>query len=145
MRLQRTSSLLLTASIALFVGGCAGTDDVVTSLAPLSEDGTAGDAADLQATLATPDHPAAGPMAVDPRQRGYLDALTAAGIRRTSELAALAIGSYVCQGRAAGQSDQAVWDFVFPLVRGDVDHLEASMTAHDATAGYLRAATERLC
>ena len=38
----------------------------------------------------------------------------------SSNLAALSIGSYVCQARAAKQNDHAVWDFVLPLVRSDV-------------------------
>ena len=56
------------------------------------------------------------------------------------------------EAKAAGQSDQAVWDFVFPLVRGDVHDMnpDATMTAmapqvHDATAEYIRIATDRLC
>ena len=44
----------------------------------------------------------------------------AAGVKPSSDLLALTIGSYVCQARAAKQSDQAVWDFVLPLVRNDV-------------------------
>ena len=66
---------------------------------------------------------------------------------------ALSIGSYVCQARAAGQSDQAVWDFVLPLVRGDVARLACRCVGcvddraqvDDATAEYIRIATERLC
>ena len=59
-------------------------------------------------------------MTVTTQQRGYLDALAAAGVRPSDDLMALSIGSYVCQARAAKQSDQAVWDFVLPLVRSDV-------------------------
>ena len=54
------------------------------------------------------------------QQRAYLDALKAAGVRPSSDLLALSIGSYVCQARAAKQSDQAVRDYVTPLVRNDV-------------------------
>ena len=91
-------------------------------------------------------------IVVTAEQRAYLDALAGAGVRRSTDLVALSIGSYVCQARAAGQSDQAVWDFVFPLVRGDVHDMnpDATMTAmapqiHDATAEYIRIATDRLC
>lgn len=90
------------------------------------------------------------------RQRAYLDALGGAGVHPSSELLALSIGTYVCQARAAGQSDQAVWDFVVPLVRGDVhdahpmprsDSSIATMAARvdQATDGYIRVATEQLC
>ena len=59
-------------------------------------------------------------MTVTAQQRAYLDALAAAGVTPSSDLLALSIGSYVCQARAARQNDQAVWDFVVPLVRSDV-------------------------
>ena len=90
-------------------------------------------------------------MIVTGQQRAYLDALAAAGIRPSDDLLALSIGSYVCQARAAKQSDQAVWDFVLPLVRSDVRHGgPSSMTpsaaeVNAATADYIRIATERLC
>jgi hypothetical protein len=72
-------------------------------------------------------------------------------VRPSSELLALSIGSYVCQARAAEQSDQAVWDFVLPMVRGDVRDSHVSLQAPPAgqvnsvTADYIRIATERLC
>jgi hypothetical protein len=90
-------------------------------------------------------------LVVTAQQRGYLDALSAAGVQRSSDLAALSIGSYVCQARAAKQTDQAVWDFVLPLVRSDVRDGRLSSIApttadvDSATAEYIRIATERLC
>ncbi|ORB30913.1 DUF732 domain-containing protein [Mycolicibacterium parafortuitum] len=94
-------------------------------------------------------------LVVTPNQQDYLDALGAAGVTPSSELSALSIGSYVCQARAAGQPDQAVWDFVAPLVRNDLRGAEESdgaraesPSADDtdaATADYIRIATERLC
>ncbi|PRC48404.1 DUF732 domain-containing protein, partial [Mycobacterium sp. ITM-2017-0098] len=59
-------------------------------------------------------------LVVTPHQQSYLDALHAAGVMPSSDLSALSIGSYVCQARAARQTDEAVWDFVAPLVRNDV-------------------------
>ena len=68
------------------------------------------------------------------------------------DLIALSIGSYVCQSRAAKQSDAAVWDFIVPLVRSDVRDIDnLSSTAPSAaevdavTANYIRIATDRLC
>jgi hypothetical protein len=90
-------------------------------------------------------------LVVTPQQRAYLDTLKAAGVKPSSDLIALSIGSYVCQSRAAKQSDQAVWDFVVPLVRSDVRGTRlASMAPSPAevdavTADYIRIATERLC
>ena len=90
-------------------------------------------------------------MVVTSQQRAYLDALNAAGVKPSSELMALRIGSYVCQARAAKQSDQAVWDVVLPLVRGDVRTAHLSSTGpsmdevNSATADYIRIATDKLC
>ena len=84
-------------------------------------------------------------------QRDYLEALGTAGVHPSSQLRALSIGSYVCQARAAGQSDQAVWDYVAPMVRSDVADVHASspqsthMAAEMATAEYVRIASEKLC
>jgi hypothetical protein len=72
-------------------------------------------------------------------------------VKPSSDLVALRIGSYVCQARAAKQSDQAVWDLVVPLVRNDVR--EATMSTvtpstgevNSTTADYIRIATDRLC
>lgn len=93
-----------------------------------------------------------GTLAVSPAQRGYLDALAATGIHPSSELRALSIGSYICQARAAGQTDQAVWDYVAPMVRSDVADSRASApqmtagpTGDTAIDAYVRAATQRLC
>ena len=90
-------------------------------------------------------------MVVTGQQRGYLDALSAAGVQPSSDLMALRIGSYVCQARAAKQSDQAVWDVVVPLVRGDVRTARLKTSAASAdevnsvTADYIRIATAKLC
>jgi Protein of unknown function (DUF732) len=90
-------------------------------------------------------------LTVTAQQRAYLDALTHAGVRPSTDLLALSIGSYVCQARAAKQSDQAVRDYVTPLVRGDVRNAQMNAVAPppsevDAvTADYIRIATERLC
>jgi hypothetical protein len=90
-------------------------------------------------------------LIVTAQQRAYLDALKAAGVNPSSDLLALSIGSYVCQARAAKQSDQAVWDFVVPLVRNDVRDAKMSSIAPSTgevdskTADYIRIATERLC
>ncbi|HNM83317.1 MAG: DUF732 domain-containing protein [Mycobacterium sp.] len=154
---ERAPSFLLTATLpalAFLIGGCATPSDVATSMVPLEEPGMAG--AVSGRALAAPTGATTGNAGVSPRQQTYLDGLTSAGVRRSTDLAALSIGSYICQGRAAGQTDQAVWDFVFPMVRGDLEHLGGhvgghvtdsgqKLSARDATTRYLRIATERLC
>lgn len=100
-----------------------------------------------------PRQPAAEPhlITVTGKQRTYLDAVREAGLQPSEDLVALSIGSYVCQARAARLSDQAIWDFVFPLVRNDVGdtHSAALGPSRDdinaATAKYIRIASEQLC
>ena len=91
---------------------------------------------------------------VTPTQRGFLDALAAAGVHPSSELEALSIGSHVCQAHAAGQSDQAVWDYIAPDgaqrrqrlgIVGAAAHRPRAAGATQATADYIRIATQRLC
>ena len=111
-----------------------------------------------ESTAALPGPPQPGPqsnaLVVTPHQRAFLDALQSAGIHPSSDLTALSIGSYVCQARAAKQTDQAVWDYVVPLVRNDIrgphdDGVAAPAAAagdvQSATSDYIRIATERLC
>ena len=144
----------MIAVLALLLSGCAGTGDITARVAPTAQPGSSTDSDGPGGAMAAPNSSGPSNVAVSPRQRGYLDALAAAGVHRSTDLMALSIGSYVCQARAAGQSDQAVWDFVFPLVRGDVATLmtaptpirpRPAMPVHDATAEYIRIATERLC
>ena len=96
-----------------------------------------------------------GRLELTDTQRGYLDALITAGIHPSSELRALSIGSYVCQARAAGQREQAVREYIAPMVRSDVADAQAAappsvdavaaVPADVAIAGYIRIASERLC
>lgn len=94
-----------------------------------------------------------GKLTLSVQQRAYLNALPAAGVDPSDDLMALRIGSYICQAKSAGQSDQAIWDFVQPLVASDVEDAdvvispvgptEAQIDA--ATHRYIRIATEQLC
>lgn len=148
MALVLALAALIVASAAVLVSGCASDDDVMTTAAPPNGDIAQSDLGQAGPTGAT----GSINFKITADQRSYLDALVRAGVHRSNDLMALSIGSYVCQARAAGQSDQGVWDFVFPLVRGDVHDMfpSATMTAmapqvHDATAQYIRIATEQLC
>ena len=141
-------SLSLVACAAFVASGCSMSDDVIAGMGlPTSDSASVG--AGLQAISQPPVSESA--MVVTPEQQAYLDALNAAGVRPSSELVALSIGSYVCQARAANQTDQAVWDFVLPMVRGDVRDSAVSSTAPPAgevnsvTADYIRIATDKLC
>ena len=141
-------SLLVAASVAAVLCGCAPGEDVMTTAVP---QGTVA-GAPSRPMLPPPGRGQSGNFTVTPEQRAYLDALNKAGVDPSSDLMALSIGSYICQAHAAGQSDQAVRDFVLPLVRGDLHdaHPDVAVTSmatqvDDVTAAYMRIATDRLC
>jgi hypothetical protein len=149
---KRPAASLLVASAAALLTGCSFADNMMATVGlPASETAPA----HLQGGLRPPGPPqpggASNALIVTGQQRAYLDALKAAGVKPSSDLLALSIGSYVCQARAAKQSDQAVWDFVVPLVRNDVRDAKMSSVAPSTgevdskTADYIRIATERLC
>ena len=135
---------------AWLLAGCGSAGDLISSVA-LPSHQTSGYAEGVD--LGAPDvDPHAGTVALTPAQREYLDALWAEDVRPSSDLRALSIGSYVCQAKAAGQSEQAVWDLVAPMVRSDVANAHATSPRpsadpdSDAVVGrYIRIATQRLC
>ncbi len=107
------------APAAWLLAGCGSGSDLISTVALPSQQTTGyDDGADMP--MAGDAGRLSGTPELTPAQRDYLAALAAAGIRPTSELRALSIGAYVCQARAAGQSDQTVWDSVAPMVRSDV-------------------------
>lgn len=142
---------------AALLTGCSATDGLMTSVElPAGAAAQQADPGDAAAASALPSLPGASSvppakLVVTGQERAYLDALAAGGVHPSSDLLALSIGSYVCQARAAGQSPQAVWDFVYPLVHGDVRNAHLNSTAptqadvNAATDKYIRIATERLC
>jgi uncharacterized protein DUF732 len=147
------------ACAALMVSGCGVGDDVMATIGMPPSESAAGTSAQSFAEPPAPDPGKEPKMVVTPAQQSFLDALGAAGIKPSSELSALSIGSYVCQARAANQSDQVVWDFVLPMVRGDVRDANAAPNAspnvqaaappagqvNSATADYIRIAAATLC
>lgn len=145
--------MVIAASAVSLLTGCGAGDDMMAPLGLSASQITDTDAqaGDLPSAVAVPKSGRNGQLVVTGEQRGYLDALKAAGITPSSDLLALSIGSYVCQSRAAKQNDQAVWDFVLPLVRSDVRDSQSGDTApladevNAATADYIRIATARLC
>lgn len=156
-RILPTLFVLSVVPLAALLAGCALTGDIfnrdVTSTAPPPPAALPEDPADRGSDLPTPPEGAAEPgaLTVTGEQREYLDALRGAGVRKSSDLRALSIGSAVCQARAAKQSEQAVWEFILPLVRSDVRARRPSSMRtsaseiNTATADYIRIATERLC
>jgi hypothetical protein len=151
---KRQAASLLLVSAAALLTGCSVADNMMATVGlPTSETAPA----HLQGGGPRPPGPpqpgggGSDALIVTAQQRAYLDALKAAGVKPSSDLLALSIGSYVCQARAAKQSDQAVWDFVVPLVRNDVRDAKMSSIAPSTgevdskTADYIRIATQRLC
>lgn len=143
----RSATLVVAVSAASLLAACdAGGDMMAPLVLPTSQV----HGAQPQAVSAQPQQGHPGELATTSQQRGYLDELKASGIRPSSELLALSIGSYVCQAHAARLNDEAVRDFVLPLVRSDVGtaHTVDSPSAGEidaAATDYIRIATEHLC
>ncbi|MEO3759940.1 DUF732 domain-containing protein [Mycobacterium sp. B14F4] len=141
------AGLLLIGTAVAALSACSGEDVMATIGMPTTESAPAHGTSDA----APPGPPPAGgqsnALVVTDRQRGYLDALTAAGVEPSSDLLALSIGSYVCQARAARHDDQEVWDSVYPLVRSDVTDRMAppAPDVNAVTSDYIRIASDRLC
>lgn len=135
------------APAAWLMAGCTSSgDDMLKTVALPSEQSVDATVADSLGLVASAGRLEADQPNVTPAQRGYLDGLLAVGVHPTNDLRALSIGAYVCQARAAGQSDQAVWDAVAPMVRGDVATADTSTAGMDATIGqYIAIAQQRLC
>ena len=139
------------APAAWLLAGCSSSGgDLISTVALPAEQSARGDAFDV---VASPDaDELTGEPDLTESQRGYLDALLAAGVRPSNDLRALSIGAYVCQARAAGQSDQAVWESVAPMVRSDVAASQGGQAPEvafldvDTTIGsYIGIATQNLC
>jgi hypothetical protein len=145
------TSFLVASSAALLTGCSVAHDMMATVGLPTSETAPAHGQSGPQPPGPPQPNGDSNALIVTGQQRAYLDALKATGVEPSSDLLALSIGSYVCQARAAKQSDQGVWDFVVPLVRSDVRNTQMSSMApstdevNTATADYIRIATERLC
>jgi hypothetical protein len=137
---------LAVAGTAVTLTGCSAHEVMASIGLPTSSLTQDEEPATPPATAGQP-----GALKVTGRQRAYLDALSAAGVKASSDLIALSIGSSVCQAHAAKQTDQEVWDYVLPLVRNDIRSSELSVTPpttadiNSATADYIRIATDRLC
>jgi hypothetical protein len=159
---------LLVASSAALLTGCSVADDMMATVGlPTSESAPAHGQAGGQPPGPPQPNGESNALILTRQQRDYLDALKAAGVKPSSDLPALSIGSYVCQARAAKQSYQGVWDFVVPLVRSDVRNTHMRSMApptaasdsppaagsdsppaaevNSATADYIRIATDKLC
>jgi uncharacterized protein DUF732 len=143
---------MLVAACAALLTGCSVADDVMATVGmPTSETEPAPGQAGAQPPGPPQPNGDSNEVIVTGQQRAYLDALKAAGVKPSTDLLALSIGSYVCQARAAKQPDQVVWDFVVPLVRNDVRNTRMSSMApaadevNSATADYIRIATDKLC
>ncbi len=153
--LGSAAPILLLAGVmapaAGLLAGCGSGADLVSAVALPSQQ-TQGFVDGVGVPATAEGVAGSGRLDLTSAQHDYLDALNAAGIHPSSELRALSIGSYVCQARAAGQRDQAVWEYVAPMVRSDVADAQAAnpqapaaVPADVAIAGYIRAASERLC
>lgn len=143
------------APASLFFAGCSspGGDLISTVALPSEQSAAATESGGIDVEAAQLDGGrSTGTPDLSPAQRGYLDALLAAGVHPSNELHALSIGAYVCQAHAAGQSDQAVWDSVAPMVRSDVADIQSKdvpnvtyLDVDTTIAHYIGIATQKLC
>lgn len=152
-----TPNLLLAAGVvapaACLLAGCSsGGSDLISTVALPSMQSVeaSGAAGGLDMSASPGADRMTAPANVTPAQRSYLDALLAAGVRPSNDLHALSIGAYVCQARAAGQNDQAVWDAVAPMVRSDIAESGSTKPSDignvDPVIGhYIGIATQQLC
>jgi hypothetical protein len=148
------------APASIFLAGCSspGGDLISTVALPSEQSAAATESGGIDVGAAQLDGGqldggrSVGTPDLTPAQRGYLDALLAAGVHPSNELHALSIGAYVCQAHAAGQSDQAVWDSVAPMVRSDVADIQSKdvpnvtyLDVDTTIAHYIGIATQKLC
>lgn len=145
------ASSLLALATPLAATGCTSADDMLPTMT-VPPPGSAQSRAQAHGGAQSPEEGAdPDTISLTRAQRDYLDALRGAGVRPSSDLLALSIGSYVCQAHAAKQSDQAVRDYVTPMVRNDIRVTEWNAAAlpesriDAVTDDYIRVATERLC
>jgi hypothetical protein len=136
---------------AWLLAGCGSGGDLISTVALPSQE-TTGYAEGADLPMSADADRQAGKPNLTPAQRDYLGALAGAGIRPSNDLRALSIGAYVCQARAAGQSDQTVWDSVAPMIRSDVIGVSAgspqspAVTNVDTVVGnFIHIATQKLC
>lgn len=156
MATHRAVMVGFTASAACLLAGCGSGGDLISTVALPSQQ-TAAFAAGVDLPVSPGADRQSSSPDLTPAQRDYLMALDSVGIHSSNDLRALSIGAYVCQARAAGQSDQTVWDSIAPMVRSDV--IEASAGAQrslspqtaavanvDALVGdVIQIATRELC
>jgi len=139
------------APAAWLLAGCGSGGDLISNVALPSQQTTGyAEGADLR--LSPEGDRQSGKPELTPAQRDYLGALASAGIHPSNDLQALSIGAYVCQARAAGQSDKTVWDSVAPMIRSDVIGVSAgspqspAVTNVDTVVGnFIHIATQKLC
>lgn len=141
-----------SGSVACLLTGCGSGADLISNVA-LPAQQAPRPVNGVDAILPSDIDPQSGKLHLTTAQRSYLDDLTAAGIRPSTELRALSIGSFVCQARSAGQGDRAVWDHIAPMVRSDLadsqlstpQSAQSALPAEAAIASYVRIAVARLC
>lgn len=133
------------------LSGCGSGGDLISTVALPSQQ-TTGYVEGVDLPVSPDSGRQSGTPELTPAQRDYLTALGDAGIHPSNDLRVLSIGAYVCQARAAGQSDQTVWDSVAPMVRSDVVEASAGSPKTPAVANVdvivgnvIRIATQKLC
>ncbi|WP_067836174.1 DUF732 domain-containing protein [Nocardia lijiangensis] len=79
------------------------------------------------------------------KDRKFLEALKAQGVNPSSPDIALSIGSYVCQGVAAGASEADMTTFVNAMAGSDPSFDPAKMPVEQAGQIYIQTAKQNYC
>ena len=147
------------APAAWLLAGCGSGGDLISTVALPSQQ-TTGYADGVDMSVSPEAARQSGKPELTPAQVAHLGALATAGIHSSNDPRELRIGATACPARAAGQSDQTVWDSVAPMVRSDVIQASAGspqtpsagspqtpeLTNVDAVVGnVIHIATQKLC
>ncbi|MFC8045060.1 DUF732 domain-containing protein [Nocardia sp. NPDC057353] len=89
--------------------------------------------------------PQADSGALGDKDKQFLEALAAKGVTPSTPEIALSIGAYVCQGSAAGASDQDLMTFVSAMAGSDPSFDPAKMPVEQAGQIYLDTARQTYC
>lgn len=105
----------------------------------------AADAPERPEPVPTDAVPPADTSSLGDKDKKFLDALAAKGVTPSTPDIALSIGAYVCQGSAAGASDQDLMTFVSAMAGSDPSFDPAKMPVEQAGQIYLDTAKQTYC
>ncbi|MBF6298375.1 DUF732 domain-containing protein [Nocardia amamiensis] len=113
--------------------------------APAPEQPTATEAPERPQPVPTEAVPPADTSGLSAKDKRFLDELAKQGITPSTPDIALSIGAYVCQGTAAGASDQDLMTFVNAMAGSDPSFDPSKMPVEKAGQIYISTARATYC